>query len=128
MLRNVVSLDDRDAGLNDRVVFPLDRGMSDLYRKASLGDLHITPGHHVVDLLNTEPVKDVRHQGLETHVLHSSDELCRLEVLVCGVAAALAQVVHKVPEKGPISTGDMGGKYVYTHFVTSPSARPSLRK
>ena len=49
---------------------------------------------HPVDLGDTEPVQDVRHQGLEAHVLHTSDVLSPLEVVGRPVFATLSSVIH----------------------------------
>jgi hypothetical protein len=51
----------------------------------------------MIDLLYPEPVEDVGHECLEPHVLHASDELSRLEILVSRVTAPFAEVVNKVP-------------------------------
>ena len=64
----------------------------------SMCDVHIAHRHHVVDLLDTEPVQHVGHERLETHVLDARDEFRRFEVLVGGVTATLAQVVDQVPK------------------------------
>ena len=64
--------------------------------KADIGSRHITHRNHVVDLLDAKPVQHVRHESLEAHVLHTSYELGRAEVLVCGVATALAKVVYQI--------------------------------
>lgn len=49
---------------------------------------------HPVDLGDTKPVQDVRHQGLEAHVLHTGDILSPLEVVGCPIFATLSSVVH----------------------------------
>jgi hypothetical protein len=38
----------------------------------------------------------VWHESLEAHILHARDQLCRAEILVCRVAATLAEVVDKI--------------------------------
>ena len=63
------------------------------------GNAHVTHRHHVVDLLDAEPVKDVGHERLETHVLDAGDKLGRLEVLVGRVTTTLAQIVNEVPNR-----------------------------
>lgn len=45
------TLEDFDPGLDDGVMF------------------HVGHGQHAVDLLDSQPVQDVWHQGLETHLL-----------------------------------------------------------
>ena len=60
-------------------------------------NVHVTHRHHVVDLPDTKPVKNIGHERLETHVLDTGDELSRLEVLVRRVAAPLSEVVDEVP-------------------------------
>lgn len=60
-------------------------------------NLHVAHRHHVVDLLDTQPVQNVGHERLESHVLHTGDELSRLEVLVSGVTTTFAEVVHEIP-------------------------------
>jgi hypothetical protein len=61
-----------------------------------MGGVHITHRNHVVDLLNAEPVQYIWHKSLEAHVLHASNQLGRAEVLVRGVATALAKVVYQI--------------------------------
>ena len=78
--RDIVPLQDAYPALHDRVV------------------LHVAHADHLVNLGDPQPVQDVGHERLEAHVLDACDELRGLEVLVRGVAAALAQVVHEVPE------------------------------
>ena len=78
MCRNIISLQDGDTTLHDGVV------------------LHITHADHVVDLGNTEPVEDVGHERLETHVFYTGDNFGGAEVFIGGVAAAFAEVVDEV--------------------------------
>jgi hypothetical protein len=56
--REIVSLQDRDAGLHDGVVFPVYRvGTCSLMRPLqSEPGLHITHRDHVVDLPDTKPM------------------------------------------------------------------------
>lgn len=49
---------------------------------------------HAVDLGDSQPVQDVRHQRLETHVLDAGDVLGALKVVRGAVLASLAGVVH----------------------------------
>ena len=97
---DVITLEDRDAGLHDSVVFPNvardELGTSSTKGRTRRGNSHVAHRHHVVDLLDPKPVQDVRHERLEAHVLHACNELRRLEVLVRGVASALTKVVHQV--------------------------------
>lgn len=37
------------------------------------GGVHVTHRDHVVNLPDTEPVKDIRHEGLKTHIFHAGD-------------------------------------------------------
>ena len=57
---------------------------------------HITHRNHPMDVFDSQPVKDVRHQHLEPHVLHAGNELGRFEVLVRRVASAFAEVVNEI--------------------------------
>jgi len=84
----------------------------------------------MVDLLDTKPVQDVRHERLEPHVLHPCDELGRLEVLVSRIATSFAEVIHEVSDKIFCLEGDgiYEGSKEMRYLVTSPSARPSFRK
>ena len=49
---------------------------------------------HPIDLGDTEPMQNVRHKGLEAHVLHTGDVLGSLEVIGCPVLATLSGIVH----------------------------------
>ena len=44
--------------------------------------VHVTHRDHVVDFLDTEPVEDIGHQRLESHILDTGDKFCGLEVSV----------------------------------------------
>jgi hypothetical protein len=61
-----------------------------------MGSRHITHRNHVVDLLDAKPMQHVWHESLEAHVFHTGYKLGRAEVLVCGVATALAKVVYQI--------------------------------
>jgi hypothetical protein len=43
--------------------------------------LHIAHAQHAIDLGDAEPVEDIRHQGLEPHVLDACDVFRTLEIL-----------------------------------------------
>jgi len=58
--------------------------------------LHVGHAQHPVDLGDTEPVQDIGHQGLETHVLDTSNVLSTLEVLASAVLASLSSIVDEV--------------------------------
>lgn len=45
-------------------------------------------------------MKDIRHQSLETHILHTGDILSTLEILGCTIGSAFPCVVDKVLESG----------------------------
>jgi len=76
--RNIVSLMDRNPALYDSII------------------LHITHRHHIIDLLDAQPVQDVRHQCLEAHVLDTGDHFSGFEVFIGGVASAFTQVVYEI--------------------------------
>ena len=75
MRRNIIPLQNRDSTGHDRVVF------------------HIAHADHVVDLLDAEPVQDVGHEGLETHVFDSGDDFSATEVFIGAVTTAFSEVV-----------------------------------
>ena len=110
--REIVSVQDRDAGFHDGVVFPVHRvSTCSLMRPLrSEPGLHITHRDHVVDFLDTEPMQHVRHQRLETHILDSGNEFRRLEVLVCRVTAAFTEVIHEVPDRFILDEGRFVGQ------------------
>lgn len=98
-------------------------------------------GDHVIDLLHSQPVQHVRHQRLESHILHPGDQLGRLEVPIGGISGSFARVVdqvcmgvkksHRRPKR--ISRGmevdvicEKGARDL--HLVTSPKALPSFLK
>jgi hypothetical protein len=51
---------------------------------------------HPIDLLDTEPMKNIGHQRLETHVLHTRNILRPLEILRCAVQSTFPGVVDKI--------------------------------
>lgn len=51
---------------------------------------------HPVDLLDTEPVEDIRHQRLESHVLHPRNILCPFEIFRGAVRSAFPRIIHKI--------------------------------
>jgi hypothetical protein len=51
---------------------------------------------HSVNLLDTEPVKDIGHQRLKTHVLHTSNVLGSLEIFGSSVQPTFSSIVHKI--------------------------------
>ena len=51
--------------------------------------LHVAHGNEAVDPLQAEPVHDIRHQLLESGVLHAGDAFGALEILGRGIAAFL---------------------------------------
>lgn len=57
------------------------------------GDI-LAHAQHPVDLGDTQPVQDVRHQRLEAHIFDTGDVLGPLEVVGGPVFATLAGVVH----------------------------------
>lgn len=55
-------------------------------------------------------MQNIRHESLEPHVFDTRDQLCRLEILIGRISAALAQVVHKIPKHllvGEIAEGKL---------------------
>ena len=58
---------------------------------------HITHANHMIHLLDPEPVQNVGHECLESHILHTSNHLGRLEVAVSTVTTTLAEIVDEVP-------------------------------
>jgi hypothetical protein len=59
-------------------------------------DPHIAHRDHIMDLLNPEPMQNVRHQRLEPHILHPSNHLRALEVLIGRIASPLPEIVDEV--------------------------------
>lgn len=49
---------------------------------------------HAVNLLDAEPVENVGHESLESHVLDSCDIFRALEVVGCAVGSTLSGIVH----------------------------------
>jgi hypothetical protein len=58
--------------------------------------LHVGHGHKAVNLGDSEPVEDIRHERLEAHILDSCDVLGSLEVLCGGISSSLAGIVDQV--------------------------------
>ena len=68
-------------------------------RDALLDDsivLHVGHAKHAINLGDTQPVQDIRHQSLEAHILDTGDILRTLEVLARTVFATLSGIVHKI--------------------------------
>lgn len=55
-------------------------------------------GHtqHAINLLDTQPMQDIRHESLEPHILYAGDVLGSLEILGCAIGAAFSCVVDEV--------------------------------
>lgn len=69
-------------------------GRQHLAHASSLGVLDLLAhAQHPVNLLDTKPVQDVRHKGLEAHVLHTGDVLGTLEVIRGAIGTPLSSVV-----------------------------------
>lgn len=49
---------------------------------------------HPVNFRDAQPVQDIGHQGLETHVFDPRDVLGPLEIVRCTIFPALAGIVH----------------------------------
>ena len=49
---------------------------------------------HSVNLGDTQPMKDIGHQGLEAHVLYTGNVFGALEIVRCKICPALSRVVH----------------------------------
>jgi hypothetical protein len=47
-------------------------------------------------LFDTKPVQDIGHKCLESHVLHTSNILCTLEILRCSIKPTLSGVIDEV--------------------------------
>lgn len=85
---------------------------------------------HAIYLLDSKPVQDIRHQGLESHILHASNILSPFEVLGGAIGRPLSSIVDKVlqtPVRLPALNVRNGAGSLRT-FVTSPKARPSFLK
>lgn len=79
----------------------LDRGsVTPATRQAQAGEgrgtrrYSLAHAQHSVNLGDTQPVKDIRHQGLEAHVLYTGNVLGALEIVRCKICPALSRVVH----------------------------------
>jgi hypothetical protein len=58
------------------------------------GDGLLAHAEHAVDLLDAEPMQDIGHQGLESHVLDPGDALSSLEVIRGAVFSSFSCIVH----------------------------------
>lgn len=52
---------------------------------------------HAVNLLDSQPVENVGHESLETHVFDARDILRPFEIIRSAVCAAFAGVVYNCP-------------------------------
>ena len=86
----VVPFEDRDARTDDRIMFPVGGSVIRMCNKKRLGEsVHIAHGDHVIDLRYSQPVKNVGHESLESHILDPCYQFSRLEVFVGGVPSSL---------------------------------------
>jgi hypothetical protein len=51
---------------------------------------------HSINLLYSKPMKNIRHQGLESHILHAGNILRSFEILRGTVRSSLSRIVYKV--------------------------------
>jgi len=58
--------------------------------------LHVGHAEHPVNLCDAEPVQDVRHEGLETHVFNAGNVLSSLKVLASTIFSSLSRVVDEI--------------------------------
>lgn len=59
---------------------------------------------HAVNLFDTQPVQDIRHQSLESHVLDSRNVLRASEVLRGSIGTALSGIVDHCRRQLPINS------------------------
>ena len=78
MIRDIISPLDLNSTFHDGIV------------------LHVAHGYQIVHFGNTQPVENIWHQRLEAHIFDARDKLGGLEVPVCRVAAAFAEIVHEI--------------------------------
>ena len=57
---------------------------------------------HAINLLDTQPMQDIRHQSLETHILHTGDILGTFEILRCTIGASFSCVVDEILDMGVV--------------------------
>jgi len=55
---------------------------------------------HPVNFLDSKPMKNIGHQRLESHILHTSNVLGSLEVLRGTIQSTLSGIVDKVLHQG----------------------------
>lgn len=72
--------------------------MRNISTKQILNPLQNSLAHaqHSVNLLDTKPVENVRHQGLETHVLDASDVLSSFEIFRSTIRPSLSGIVDEI--------------------------------
>lgn len=78
LIRDGNALKNRDALVDDRIV------------------LHVRHAQHTIDLRDSQPMQDIRHQRLKPHVFDPSDILSAFEVLARPIAAPFSGVVDEV--------------------------------
>lgn len=129
--------------------------------RSSRANTLLAHAQHSVNLFDAEPVKDIGHQCLESHVFHARDILRSLEILRSAIQSTLPCIVHKILNHPIRQPGNWDGSCYATGccckvscgvgkwlrqrdlhlgmahsldwevartLVTSPKARPSLRK
>jgi hypothetical protein len=81
---------------NDRVVLHTFDNVNKMYLVDPVtGDL-LAHTQHPINLLDTEPVQNVRHQCLKSHVFDTCNVFCTLEVLRGTVQSTLSGIVDKI--------------------------------
>jgi hypothetical protein len=62
----------------------------------STRDYSLAHAQHPVNLLDTQPMKDVRHQSLESHILYTGNVLGSFEILRGSIQSSLPCVINEV--------------------------------
>lgn len=68
-------------------------------KKKRKGCYELAHAQHAVNLGDAEPVQNVRHQRLETHVFDTGNVFGTLEVIRGAILASLAGVVHNCVQR-----------------------------
>lgn len=61
---------------------------------ASVARNLLAHAQHTVDLGDPEPVQNIRHEGLESHVFDAGDVFGPFEVVGCTIFSTFPRVVH----------------------------------
>ena len=56
--------------------------------------LHIAHRYHIINLPDPQPMQDIQHESLESHIFDTYYQFCQFEVFVCRVSSLYTKYLH----------------------------------